>query len=331
MKHLVLTQFGTPSESVALHDDGDPVPGPGDVLVRMEAAAVNPSDLLLLRGVYLARPEPPAPVGGEGVGIVVDAGAQADHGLLGERVIVLPTYTYGTWAEKVVVPQDKVVEVAPDADPLQLAMLSINPATAHVMLNRFVDLKPGDWVAQPGANSAVGRLVITLADLRGLKTLNVVRRDEAADEVRAAGGEHVLVSGPDLAADIARELDGEQLSLVLDGLGGDTATALVGALRFGGTIVTYGSLGGGPSQVPNADLLGRELRHTGFWLLTWLSHAPRSEIVDTYRYLGSLVADGSLSVPVEATYRLDDYRRALEHAGAAKRGGKVLFAFDQPQ
>ena len=210
-------------------------------------------------------------------------------------------------------------------------MLPINPATVHVMLNRFVDLKPGDWVAQPGANSAVGRLVITLAHLRGLKTLNVVRRDEAADEVRAAGGEHVLVSGPDLAADIARELDGEQLSLVLDGLGGDTATALVGALRFGGTIVTYGSLGGGPSQVSNADLLGREVRHTGFWLLTWLSHAPRSEIVDTYRYLGSLVADGSLSVPVEATYRLDDYRRALEHADAAKRGGKVLFAFDERQ
>jgi hypothetical protein len=83
--------------------------------------------------------------------------------------------------------------------------------------------------------------------------------------------------------------------------------------------------------VPNADLLGRELRHTGFWLLTWLSTAPRSEIVDTYRYLSSLVADGSLSVPVEATYRLDDYHRALEHAGAPKRGGKVLFALDERQ
>ncbi|MDT5052026.1 MAG: hypothetical protein QOE52_4335 [Mycobacterium sp.] len=331
MKHLVSTQFGTPSESVALRDDRDPAPGPHDVLVRMEAAAVNPSDLLLLRGVYFARPEPPAPVGGEGVGIVVGAGAQADRGLLGKRVIVLPTYTYGTWAEKVVVPQDKVVEVPLDADPLQLAMLSINPATAHLMLNRFVDVEPGDWVGQPGANSAVGRLVITLARLRGLKTLNVVRRDEAADDVRAAGGEHVLVSGPDLAADIARELDGDELSLVLDGLGGDTAAALVGALRFGGTIVTYGSLGGGPSQVSNAALLTREVRHTGFWLLTWLSRAPRSEIVDAYRYLGSLVADGSLSVPIEATYRLDDYRQALEHAGAAKRGGKVLFAFDQPQ
>jgi NADPH:quinone reductase-like Zn-dependent oxidoreductase len=74
MKHLVSTQFGTPSESVALRDDRDPAPGPHDVLVRMEAAAVNPSDLLLLRGVYFARPEPPAPVGGEGVGIVVGAG-----------------------------------------------------------------------------------------------------------------------------------------------------------------------------------------------------------------------------------------------------------------
>lgn len=173
MKHLVLTQFGTPSESVALHDDRDPTPGPDDVLVRMEAASVNPSDLLLLRGRYFARPDPPAPVGGEGVGIVVDAGARVDRGLLGKRVIVLPTYTYGTWAEKVVVPQGKVVEVDPDADPLQLAMLPINPATAHVMLNRFVDLQPGDWVGQPGANSAVGRLVITLAQLRGLKTLNV--------------------------------------------------------------------------------------------------------------------------------------------------------------
>jgi NADPH:quinone reductase-like Zn-dependent oxidoreductase len=149
----------------------------------------------------------------------VDAGAQADRGLLGKRVIVLPTHTYGTWPEKVVVPHDKVVEVAPEADPLQLAMLPINPATAHVMLNRFVDLAPGDWVGQPGANSAVGHLVIALANLRGLNTLNVVLRDEAADEVRAAGGEHVLVSGPDLAADIVRELDGEQLSLVLDGLG----------------------------------------------------------------------------------------------------------------
>ena len=125
-------------------------------------------------------------------------------------------------------------------------------------------------------------------------------------------------------SDIARELNSEQLSLVLDGLGGDTATALVGALRFGGAIVTYGSLGGWPVAGAECRPAGARAAAHGFLSLTWLSHAPRSEIVDTYRYLGSLVADGSLSVPVEATYRLDDHRRALSsRRGQAGRQGAV--------
>ena len=279
MKHLALTQFGTPSESVALHDDRDPAPGPGDVLVRMEAAAVNPSDLLLVRGKYLARPEPPAPVGGEGVGIVVAAGAQADQGLLGKRVIVLPTYTYGTWAEKVVVPHDKVVEVAPDADPLQLAMLAINPATAHVMLNRFVDLKPGDWVAQPGANSSVGRLVIILAPPARTQDAQCCaarrgRRRGARRRWRACAGQRAgsgcrhrpptrrRTGQPGARRPRGRHRDGAGRRAAFRRQHRDLRVA-----------------GGGPSQVPNADLLGRELRHTGFWLLTWLSHAGRQGAV----------------------------------------------------
>jgi len=84
----------------------------------------------------------------------------------------------------------------------------------------------------------------------------------------------------------------------------------------------HGQVGAGAHRVRRIAVLRTRHRH---------GVAPRSEIVDAYRYLGSLVADGSLSVPVEATYRLDDYRRALEHADAPKRGGKVLFAFDERQ
>src|SRR5262249_44386999 len=123
-------------------------------------------------------------------------------------------------------------------------------------------------------------------------------------------------------------LDGEQLSLVVDPLGGDAASELIGALKFGGTAVSYGSLTGVPSEVSIGDLLLREVRHTGFWLGNWYRTAPRQEIVDTLSYLGRLVADGELRVPVEATYRLEDYRRAFEHAQAPQRGGKVLFTFD---
>jgi NADPH:quinone reductase-like Zn-dependent oxidoreductase len=326
MRHLVLTEFGQPDTSVHLVDGSDAAPGPGQVSVRLEAAAINPSDLLLVQGKYLARPTPPATVGAEGVGIVDAAGSGVDGGVVGKRVIVLPTYQYGTWSEQVIVAANDIVEV-PDADPLQLAMVSINPPTAHLLLER-ADLKVGDWVGQTAANSAVGRLVVALAKRRGLKTLNVVRREDAAAEIRSAGGDVVLVSGDTLAADIESALDGEQLSLVLDPLGGTLASDLLGALKFGGTAVTYGSLTGAPTGPSSAALFSKEIRFTGFWLGNWYARAPRREVAATLSHLAGLVADGELSVPVEATYHLSDYRKAFEHAQTTERGGKILFTFE---
>jgi len=95
MKQLILTKFGDPEDTVRLVDTPEPVAGPGKVLVRLEAAAINPSDLLLLKGKYLVHPELPAGVGAEGVGIVEAVGPEVDSNLVGKRVIVLPTYTYG--------------------------------------------------------------------------------------------------------------------------------------------------------------------------------------------------------------------------------------------
>ncbi|GFG52186.1 zinc-dependent alcohol dehydrogenase family protein [Mycolicibacterium agri] len=219
MQHLVLTQFGSPDTAVELADSPQPSPAAGQVRVRIEAAAINPSDLLLIEGKYLIRPKLPATVGAEGVGVVEEAGPDVDRTIVGMRVILLSTYEYGTWSQHVVVAERDVVAV-PDADPQQLAMLTINPATAHLLLEQ-ADLTVGDWVGQTAANSAVGRLVVALAKRRGLKTLNVVRREDAAADIRDAGGDVVLVSGPDLAADITRALDGDELSLVIDPLGGD--------------------------------------------------------------------------------------------------------------
>ncbi|MGV0853193.1 zinc-dependent alcohol dehydrogenase family protein [Mycolicibacterium phlei] len=326
MKHLVLTQFGNPEDSLQLTDSPEAAPTAGQVAVRLEAAAINPSDLLLIRGRYLAHPTPPATVGAEGVGIVTAAGPDVDPEIVGKRVILLPTYEFGTWSEQVVLPADHVVEV-PDADPQQLAMLSINPPTAHLLLDR-VPLKPGDWVGQTAANSAVGRLVVALAKRRGLKTLNVVRRDDAAEEIRAAGGDVVLVSGPDLNDQIRQALGDQELSLVLDPLGGTHAAGLVDALKFGGTAVTYGSLTGAPTGPTSAALFAKEVVFTGFWLGNWYSTRPRHEVAETLRHLAGLVADGTLSVPVEATYHLDEYAKAFAHAETTQRGGKVLFTFD---
>src|SRR5207237_1531732 len=132
-----------------------------------------------------------------------------------------PTYEQGTWADEVVVPVRNLVPMSDEADPLQLSMIGINPATAYLLLSRYVPLMPGDWIGQTAANAAMGQYIIALANLAGVKTLNVVRREEAAEQVREWGGDRVVLNGGDnLHRDIEGGLDGKKLTLVLDTEGG---------------------------------------------------------------------------------------------------------------
>lgn len=213
-------------------------------------------------------------------------GPGADAGLLGRRVVILPTYDQGTWAERIIVRTENVVPVSGDADPLQLAMVGINPATAHVLLRRFVTLSPGDWVGQTGANSAVGLYVIALAKHFGLKTLNVVRRDAAAEIVRTTGGDQVIVGTEKLGDAVAEALDGARLSLVLDATGGTVVGDLAHALKFGGKVVSYAVVSGAPPVVPILDMIFNEVNQTGFWVINWPRDAPRADIESLQVRLG---------------------------------------------
>src|SRR3982074_1581891 len=115
-------------------------------------------------------------------------------------------------------------------------MIGINPATAYLLLNRYVSLLPGDWIGQTAANSAMGQYIIALAKLAGVKTLNVVRREEAAEQVRQFGGERVVIQGDNLHKDIEEALDGKKLSLVLDTVGGTPVGELAKSLKAGGAV-----------------------------------------------------------------------------------------------
>ena len=220
MRRLQLVAFGEPSEVIELDTVSDPVLGPEEVLVSMEAAPVNPSDLVLVRGMYGVRPALPFSLGAEGVGRVTQTGSKVDVALQGKRVLILPTYEQGTWADQVVVPVRNLVPISADADPLQLSMLGINPATAYLLLSRYVSLMPGDWIGQTAANAAMGQYLIALAKLAGVKTLNVVRREEAAEQVRRWGGDRVVLQSDKLRQDVEEALGGKKLSLVLDTVGG---------------------------------------------------------------------------------------------------------------
>ncbi len=327
MKRLQIGEFGRPETAVQLVEYDAPQPEPGQVLVAMEAAPINPSDLLLIRGRYGHRPSLPAELGTEGIGRIVGVGSSVAPSRIGERVLILPALRHGTWQDQVAVEADDAIPVDPDADALQMAMLGINPMTADRLLRSFVDLPAGAWVGQTGGSSAVGSYVVALARQAGLRTVSVVRRPEAVAALVEAGADAVVVSGPQLPDDLARALGDERLSLLIDAVAGDAVTDLVPWLAHGSTLVSYGGMSGGPVAVSPADLIFRDIRVRGFWQMHWLERTPREEVVASYARLGALVADGVLKTPVTATYSLEEGQAALAHAAQTGRAGKVLFAW----
>jgi NADPH:quinone reductase-like Zn-dependent oxidoreductase len=326
MKTLQLSSFGAPTDVVELVELDPADPGPGQLAVSIEAAPINPSDLNLIRGVYGVRPELPAALGAEGVGRVIAVGDGVDGSRLGTRVLVIPTFEQATWREQAVLDERNAVPVNLDGDPLQLAMLGVNPVTAYCLVHGYVKLAPGAWVAQTGASSATARYVLALAKHTGLHTLNVVRRTESVKPLLDAGADVVLVEGADLAEQAAEAIGDASLELILDAVGGEPVAHLASLLKVEGQIISYTARARQPVSIPVADLIFRGLSVHGHWLNLWLERTPRDTVAQTYHELSSLVADGTISAPVEATYALADYREAIAHAARSDRRGKVLFA-----
>src|SRR5258708_30390818 len=128
MRKLQLIAHGEPSDVIKLNTVAEPALGQEDVLISMEAAPLNPSDFMLVRGRYGVRPTLPFSLGSEGVGRVVKVGSKVDVALQGKRVLILSTYEQGTWADQAVVPERDIVPISDEADPLQLFIVRDNRA-----------------------------------------------------------------------------------------------------------------------------------------------------------------------------------------------------------
>ncbi|WP_189934544.1 zinc-binding dehydrogenase [Streptomyces sulfonofaciens] len=325
MNKVILTGIGDPGANARLTRTPVPPVGAKEVRLRMEAAPVNPVDYLFANGWYPVQPQLPSPIGSEGVGRVVEVGHGADTSLEGKRVVVLGTYEQGLWAEEVVVPARNVVVVPEHVDGLQLAMATINPATAHLMLTKYVRLRPGDWIGQTLGNSAVARWVVALAREAGVRTVSVVRSERAAAEAKAAGADLVFVDGDDVGERVAAALGDKRLRLLLDGLGGgDTTGRLATVLEAGGTVVSYSSVDGAAPVLPLGDLVFAELALRGVWVVNWFRQAPRAEIEKAVGGFVDLIARGAVAVPVDSVHGLERFEDALSRDASPERSGKVL-------
>lgn len=322
MKAVELTSFGVPHEVCHCIDADDlGAPAVGEIVVEIEASPINPADLLIIQGKYPGPSKLPARLGIEGTGRVMAAGKGVSGLAVGDRVMSLARTN---WTQRIKISGDLAIRVPDDVDVLQVAMLKANPPTAYLMLRDYVELAPGDWVVQNAANSGVGRHVIRLAKARGIHSVNLVRRESLVDELKAIGADVVLVDGPGIAERVKAETGGAEIKLGIDAIGGDASTRIADCLADSGTVVNYGFLSDQPCVITPHQTILHDITLKGFWLVKYMRQMPRCDIEAMYRELCEWMADGTLYVPVEATYRLEDINKALAHAERESRGGKIL-------
>lgn len=327
MQAIVIEGFGDPAATIHLRDMPEPPPpAPGEVTVEMLVLNINPSDLLQIQGLYgTSRPPLPFIPGGEAVGRIAAVGEGVSGLAVGD--IVSPMIL-NCWVERVTLKAALAMKLPADIDLKQAAMLKGNPATAEALLSDQVALAPGDWLMQNAANSAVGTFLVRLAAQRGIKTLNVVRRESAVAGVQDAGGTAVLADALDDARAFRRQVQeatgGAPVKLAIDAIGGAATGVMAGALADGGTIVNYGLLSGEQCRIDAQHLIFRKITLKGFWLIHWFQDAGRARIAETYGRIARGMADGTLTTPVAAVVPMAEAARAMALAGDGGRNGKVL-------
>jgi NADPH:quinone reductase-like Zn-dependent oxidoreductase len=326
VKHVGYSELGDPATVLEVKTEASRALGQGEVRVTVLAAPINPSDLLQIAGDYGVDPVLPARPGSEGVGRVIEVSPDVQVLKVGQLVLLA---SGSTWAEELVAPATGFLPL-PDLGPIgadvieQLAMSTVNPLTALLMLTSYADVAEGQWIAQSAANSAVGGYVIQLAKQRGIKTVNIVRREGLAEDLMARGADVVLIDGPDLAADIAKATGNAPIVLALDPVGGDTYGRLADSLGYSGTLVTFGVLSGKPATLDTRRLIGNDIRLRGFWLYKWFQTATMQEKQAAFGEVIPLIANGTLKADIDSRFTIDEIKQAVTRSKEGGRNGKVL-------
>jgi NADPH2:quinone reductase len=321
MRALALDTYGSPA-ALRLASLPEPVPRDGEVLVRIAAASVNPSDLAFLRGRYGVRKRLPVVPGFEGSGVVVATGAGAEA-LGGARVALAAGEGDGTWAEYAVARARHCIPLSEGADVEAAASLVVNPMSAWALLD--VAASGGHRAAiSTAAAGALGRMVARLARRRSYPILHVVRRPAQVEALHALGAEHVLDSSADgFAEKLAAAAAELSATIAFDAVGGPLTAQLLAALPRGGRVVVYGALADTDAQISPLDLVFGSKRVEGFWLSEWLRARTERELSAARLAVQERLAD-DLRTDVRMRVALPDLPAAIGRYAADMSAGKIL-------
>jgi NADPH:quinone reductase-like Zn-dependent oxidoreductase len=322
MNALVYSRFGEPADVLDVQtSDALPEPGAGEVRLRILRSPVHNHDLATIRGVYGYKPSLPATAGSEVVGIVDAHGAGVSTPAVGTRVCALVP---GAWAGYALANAQTVIPV-PDAFSDDVAAQLVAMPLSAVVLLQSLNVKEGDWIAQNAAGGAVGKILMKIAQAQGVNVINIVRRDDAAEELRAYGARHVVSSSNDDWMTQVRALAPGGVARIVDSIAGPQTMDLQRLLAPRGELIVFGGLSGQAIKLDPSVMISHEIVVRGYWMTSWMARATYDERVAAIGAVFAGALAGEFPLAVGGVYPLLDFKAALKAAETPGRAGKILF------
>lgn len=321
MRALLSIETGGP-ETLVVTDLPEPTPGPGEVAIAVEAAALNFMDTLIIRDRYQVKPARPFSPSAECAGRVTAVGPGVTTVAIGERVCAY--VGHGAARQVVIAPETAVIPV-PDAVPSDVAagLIVAYGTTVHALKDRG-RLQPGETLVVTGATGGVGQAAVEIGKLMGARVIGCVGSAEKAAGVLALGADAAIdLSAGDPKEQVKALTDGRGADVVYDAVGADLVDPLVRATAWGGRYLVVGFAGGDIPKLALNLVLLKSIDVVGVHWGAWTARDPEGHRANT-RWLLDEVAAGRLKPTVHARYGLDEAAEALAEIAERRVKGKVV-------
>ncbi|MGE0562971.1 MAG: NADPH:quinone oxidoreductase family protein [Pseudolabrys sp.] len=321
MKALLCTRYGAPDD-LEYADVPEPSAGPGEVVVKIAAAALNFFDTLIIAGKYQYKPEMPFSPAAEFAGTVTGVGAGVTGFAPGDRVAGYTTY--GAAREQIAIAADRVVKIPAALDFDRAAGLCITYGTTLYALKDRGKLKQGETLAVLGASGGVGLAAIELGKLMGARVIACASSDDKLEFARKHGADAAInYATDDLKEALRRETDGKGADVIYDPVGGDYAEAALRSIAWEGRFLVIGFAAGAIPKLPLNLVLLKSCDVVGVFWGAWTERDAAGHRANTEQIL-KWCAEGKLSSHVHKVYPLAEGATALNDIAARKVMGKVI-------
>ncbi|CAN7780961.1 zinc-dependent alcohol dehydrogenase family protein [Caballeronia sp. LjRoot34] len=303
-----------------------PLPGPGELRIRVKALGLNRAESMWRTGEYIEEVKLPARIGYEAAGFVDAVGPGVTGFAVGDAVNTVPAFSqnqYGMYGELVVAPVSAVVKHLPSLSFEQAASIWMMFITVYGAFIEAAKLQPGDFVLIPAASSSVGLASIQLINMVGATPIALTRTKAKRQQLIEAGAAEVIVTDEqDLVAEVLRITDGVGARVVFDPVGGPSFGKLIKAMKTGGILLAYGALSEEPAQISYLDLLIKLPTIIGYTIWSTTGDPVRQKAAVEFIKAG--LTSGALTPVIDRTFTFDEIVDAHRYLEANNQFGKIV-------